>query len=293
MMEEAEERGSKAITFKQAYAIKMSDADFNKLSVFINREYGIKLPYAKKTMLQCRLQKRLSSLNMSNFTDYSDYIFSPEGKEKELIHMVDMVTTNKTDFFREPAHFVFMQDRVLPEFIQETGNRKLKAWSAGCSSGEEVYTLAIVLQEFLKNYSGYDYSILGTDISTRILSRAVNAIYSMERIANIPLDLKKKYFLKSKDAGNPTVRVVKELRSKARYQRLNFMDDVYDISDMHDIVFCRNVLIYFERDIQEKVINRLCQKLRYGGYFFLGHSESIMGMKVPLKQLKPTIFQKI
>jgi chemotaxis protein methyltransferase CheR len=246
----------------------------------------------KKTMLQSRLQKRLRQLNILSFKEYIDYVFK-EGNEQEVINMIDVVSTNKTDFFREPVHFNYLSDEVLPAFVSRDTNKNLKVWSAGCSSGEEVYTLAITLEEFFANYPGFDYSILGTDISTDILNKAVNAVYKMDKVDLVPLALKKKYMLKSKDQVNPTVKIVKTLREKARFRRLNFMDSYYDIKDMYDIIFCRNVLIYFERNNQERVINKLCENLKTGGYFFLGHSESIMNMDVPLRQIRPTIFQKI
>lgn len=277
-------------THKSIFNTKLSTEEFNRLSVYINTNFGIKMPPEKKTMLQSRLQKRLRDLDIATFKEYIDLVFTENGESSELIHMIDVVTTNKTDFFREPAHFDYITQEVLPNIA----GRQIKVWSAGCSSGEEVYTTAIVIKEFLQNHNGSDFQILGTDISSRVLAKAVSAIYPEDRIANIPIELKKKYFLKSKDRVNPTVRVVKELRSKAYYQRLNFMNSDYgEIKDMFDIIFCRNVLIYFDRPTQEKVISKLCQKLKYGGYFFLGHSESIMGMSLPLKQIRPTIFVKI
>jgi chemotaxis protein methyltransferase CheR len=166
----------------------------------------------------------------------------------------------------------------------------MKIWSAGCSSGEEVYTIAMTISEFKESHPDLNYSVLGTDISTDILQRAVNAVYKEEKIQTIPLQLKKKYLLRSKDRTKKMVKVVPELRKRAYFKRLNFMDVSYDTTDVFDVIFCRNVLIYFNRDIQEKVINRLCTRLRTGGYFFIGHSESIMGMDVPLKQIRPTIF---
>ena len=169
----------------------------------------------------------------------------------------------------------------------------MKIWSAGCSSGEEPYTIAITLSEFMEKSPGLAYSILGTDISTQILQKAADAIYKEERVSVVPLALKKKYLLKSKDRTNPTVRINSELRKRVRYQRLNFMDSTYNISDTFDVVFCRNVLIYFNRETQENVIGKLCTKLKSGGYLFIGHSESIMNMQLPLKQIKPTIFQRL
>ena len=183
---------------------------------------------------------------------------------------------------------------VLHNFIiKNPVNRNFKVWSAGCSSGEEPYTIAIVLNEFKQKTPGFNFSITGTDISSQILQKAISAIYNENRITNIPLDLKKKYFLRSKDRERKTVRVVRELRNYIKYLRLNFMDSSYNIHDMFDVIFCRNVLIYFNRETQEQVINKLCLKLKSGGYLFIGHSESIMGMDLPIEQIKPTIFRRI
>jgi chemotaxis protein methyltransferase CheR len=172
-------------------------------------------------------------------------------------------------------------------------NRTLKVWSAGCSSGEEPYTIAIVLAEFSEKNPGFDFSILGTDISTQILQKAIDAVYKEDRVNVVPLEMKRKYLLRSKDRTNPTVKIAPQLRKKVRYGRLNFMDNQYDIPETFDVIFCRNVLIYFDRETQERVIDKLCGKLKSGGYFFLGHSESIMNMNLPLRQIKPTIFKRI
>jgi chemotaxis protein methyltransferase CheR len=274
------------------YQAKMSTAEFNKLSTFIYHEYGIKLPPVKKTMLESRLQKRLQALQFSTFKEYCDFAFSTAGQHSEIVPMIDMVTTNKTDFFREPIHFEFLQTHILPAFINACPSKPLKVWSAGCSSGEEPYTLAMVLQEFSQTHIPLDYSILATDISTQMLNKAITAVYAEDRIAGIPLVLKRKYFLKSKDAVKRTVRLMPQIRSKVQFARLNFMDDL-DVPADFDLVFCRNVIIYFDKLTQEKVINKLCDKIKPGGYFFLGHSESITGMTLPLQQLKPTIFRKI
>jgi len=276
-----------------SYTEQLRDEDFERLSRFIYSIAGIKLPPAKRIMLQSRLQKRLRVLNIPDFKHYTDYVLSPQGQQEELVHMLDVVSTNKTDFFREPVHFDFLRERVLPAFCASGQQRMLKVWSAGCSSGEEPYTIAIVLSEFFAAHAGFDFSILGTDLSTRMLSAAHNAVYKEERVEGIPLELKRKYFLRSKDRSRPTVRVVPALRKKVRFERLNFMDESYRVSDTFDVIFCRNVLIYFDRKTQEQVIRRLCAKLKPHGNFFLGHSESVMNMQLPLRQLKPTIFEKI
>jgi len=276
------------------FRAQLTNEEFDKLSRFIFKESGIKMPPVKRVMLQSRLQKRLRELNMTNFKEYCEYVFSREGLNNEIIHMLDVVSTNKTDFFREPVHFEFLQDVVLPEFVgQRSLGRTIKVWSAGCSSGEEPYTIAIVLAEFAEQNLGFDFSILGTDISTQILQKAIDAVYKDDRVAIIPLELKRKHLLRSKDRNNPSVKIGPHLRKKVRFGRLNFMDSQYEISETFDVVFCRNVLIYFDRETQERVIAKLCEKLRVGGYFFLGHSESIMNMNLPLKQIKPTIFQRI
>jgi len=273
------------------YEMQMKDADFRKLSSFINSELGIKMPPAKKVMLQSRLQKRLNELQAGSFREYIDFIFTTAGKE-ELINVLDIVTTNKTDFFREPLHFDYLTEKVLPEFASGSGRSVLKVWSAGCSTGEEPYTLAMVFSDFRELNRDFDFHITATDISTRVLKKAAEAIYNEDRVASMSLTLKKKYLLKSKNNIKKTVRIVPELRSKVRFAQMNFMDSSYTTDNLFDIVFCRNVLIYFDRKTQEEVINKLCARLKPGGYFFLGHSESITNFDVPLKQLQSTIFRK-
>jgi chemotaxis protein methyltransferase CheR len=245
-------------------------------------------------MLESRLQKRLTLLNIHSFKEYCDLLFSKHGQQQEVIHMIDLVTTNKTDFFREPAHFEFLTTQILPEFETRHSGKLLKVWSAGCSSGEEPYTLAMIISEYSeKKGQLFNYTITATDLSTQVLNKAIAAVYNEERVAGIPLQLKRKYFLKSKDPIKKTVRIIPQLRSRVSFERLNFMDDSLSIAGEFDIVFCRNVIIYFDKITQEKVINKLCEKLKPGGYFFLGHSESITNMRVPLEQLKPTVFRKV
>jgi chemotaxis protein methyltransferase CheR len=271
---------------------KLNDSDFRKLSVYIYNNFGIQLPPTKKILLESRLKSRLKATGMENYSDYCKMVLNGKNSE-ELIHMVDVVSTNKTDFFREPQHFDFLTQEFLPQYYSQNPYGKLKVWSAASSSGEEIYTLAMVIQEFIENHHGLDYQILGTDISTRILEKARLAIYGMDRIEVIQNNLKKKYLLRSKDASKELVRIVPKLRAHTQFTRLNLMDDIYHLPDDFDFVFCRNVLIYFDRPTQEKVINKLCKHIVKGGYLFLGHSESITGQNVPLKQIKPTIYQVI
>lgn len=273
--------------------LQLTDKEFAQLSSFIYKESGIKLPPIKKIMLQSRLHKRLKELQIPSFKEYCDYVFSPEGMDSELVHMLDVVSTNKTDFFREPAHFDFITNYVLPQHTDENQGSIFNAWSAGCSSGEEPYTLAIVLSEYMEKDPRFNYAITATDLSTKILNCATNAVYSEDKVAAIPLNLKQKYLLRSKDRAQKTVKIAPEIRNKVSFSRLNFMDSTYRLNNMFNLIMCRNVLIYFDRETQEKVINKLCTKLLPGGYLMLGHSESILNMKFPLKQVKPTIYQRI
>lgn len=292
MTDENKKNKIKTSDLQKLYDAKLSDADFNKLSKFIQGEYGIKMPPEKKVMLQSRLQKRLRELGIISYSEYVNYVFSDKDSE-EIINMIDVVSTNKTDFFREPVHFDFLKKEVLPNFYNNNTMRHFKVWSAGCSSGEEPYTIAMVLSEFALSSPGFDYSIFATDISTRVLKKAIEGIYPISEVDVVSLELKKKYLLKSKNKNENLVRVVPALRQKIKFGRLNFMSPSYNVTEMYDLIFCRNVLIYFDRENQEKVINKLCLNLKPGGYFFLGHSESITGINVPLKHIQPTIFRKL
>ncbi len=278
------------------FRVRLSDRDFHRLSGFIQRECGIRMPESKKILLESRLQKRLRSLGLSSFSAYCDYLFSPEGLENEVVHMIDVVTTNKTDFYREPRHFEYLVQKALPELITRYGsgiNRNLTAWSAGCSTGEEPYTLAMVLSEFARKSPGlnFRYLILATDISTRALEKAKKGIYEEERVAPVPLEMKKKYLLRGRNKHRGLVRIVPELRAVVKFRRLNFLED-FRMREYMDIIFCRNVIIYFERDTQEMLLNKFCQRLRTGGYLFIGHSETLNGLDLPLVQIEPTVYRK-
>jgi len=272
---------------------EMTDAQFSRLGEFIHEQCGIKMPLSKKTMLQTRLHKRLRLLNLMTYDEYADYVFSPKGAEEELYHMIDAVTTNKTDFFREPKHFDFLRSRVLDNARgNDDGSRShhMKVWSAGCSTGEEPYTLSIVLAEYALTDPSFNFTIMGTDISTRVLQHASTAVYSVEKIEPIPIPLRKKYLLKSKD--KPLVRICPELRSRVSFMRLNFMDDHYAISGIMNAIFCRNVIIYFDRKTQEAILGRICRHLQPGGYLFMGHSETLSGMDLPLQLVTSSIYRK-
>lgn len=280
----------------EIFSAQLSNKDFDRLSQFIHTSCGIKLPPAKKTMVEGRLRKRLRALGIDSYGKYCDFVFSPAGMDSEYVHMIDVVTTNKTDFFREPEHFDYLSGRVLPELVLSSrpGARKsINVWSAACSTGEEPYTLAMVLSEFAESSPGFDFSILATDISTAVLEKATLGIYEHDRVIPIPMTLRKKHLLKSRQKERGLVRVTPELRSCVRFRRLNFLEDEYGIEDPMDVVFCRNALIYFDRPTQEKIVGRFVQHMRPGGYLFVGHSESLHGMDLPLAQTATTIYRKL
>jgi chemotaxis protein methyltransferase CheR len=269
----------------------MDEESFTRLSTYVTREYGIKLPVAKKSMLESRLNKKVRSLGLSSYKEFLDFLFSENGNTLELLEVIDLITTNKTDFFREPAHFQYLTQEFLLPYLTESRRRPLKIWSAGCSTGEEPYSIIMSLEEFKYKYGEFGYSILASDLSTRVIQSAYQGIYELEKAAPIPLELKRRYFLRS--AKNPSlVRVKPEYRKKLHFKRINFMDADFGLlkSDL-DIIFCRNVLIYFDKTTQERVIHKFCRHLRPGGLLFLGHSESIIGMNLPLVQVRPTVYR--
>ncbi len=253
------------------------------------------MPPAKLTMLQSRLQRRMRELQIHSLDEYEERLFAEGSASGELIHFFDIVTTNKTDFFREPQHFDYLVRKALPTLAKENrleSRWNFKLWCAGCSSGQEVYTLGMTLSEYAAAQRGFSFSMLATDISTRILQQAQRAIYTEEVIAPVPMELRRKYLLRSADKARQLVRVGPELRQKVKFGRLNFMDANYGIREEFDVIFFRNVMIYFDKPTQEAVINRQCKNLRPGGYLFISHSESLAGLNVPLEVVGNSVFRK-
>lgn len=273
----------------------LSDREFKRFSGFIYDHTGIKMPPVKKTMLEARLQKRLKANSIHSFEEYSDYVFSQIGRATELIHLIDVVTTNKTDFFREPAHFEFMVKNAIPNIIrsrEDLRREPLRIWSAGCSTGEEPYTLAMVLSEFASTCPDFKVAIIASDISTRVLQTAHTGIYPEERTDTIPLNLKKKYLTRSREKSRSLVRICHQLRSLVSFRRINFMDDDFGISEKMDIIFCRNVVIYFDKPTQQALMRKFHNQLRPGGYLFIGHSETLSGIDVNFKAVASTVYRK-
>jgi chemotaxis protein methyltransferase CheR len=273
-------------------SIHLSDRHFRTIAKLIEGQVGIKLPAGKRLMLEGRLHKRVRALNYVGLNEYVETLFEAGRLEDELTHLIDAVTTNKTDFFREPSHFDFMRATAVPELLQNRGRGDLKVWSAACSTGMEAYTMAMVLDDMARTDRRLKFRILGTDISTTVLRLAKTAIYTRDVLAPVPPDFVKRYFLFARDRDSDEVRVVPELRRRANFMRMNLMDASYPVDRDVDIIFCRNVLIYFEKETQRKVVEQLCSHLRPGGYLMVGHSESMVHSVVPgLKQIQPTIFR--
>lgn len=276
--------------------ITMSKPLFMKFKRLIHEACGINLAPAKRTMLTVRLQKRLRILGMTSFKQYFDYVTSSEGLSMELVHMIDVVSTNKTDFFREPSHFDFLTEKALPELIS-SGRldplRGLNIWSAGCSSGEEPYTLGMILSDFFERRRRGRFTILATDISTRMLEIARNAIYREELTEPIPPRLKHKYLMRGKGSRKGFCRIVPELRRKVRVHRLNFVEgDAFALDTAMEIIFCRNVIIYFNRQTQIELFKKFYKQLVKGGYLFIGHSETLHGINQRFESMGGAVYRK-
>jgi chemotaxis protein methyltransferase CheR len=245
-------------------------------------------------MLEIRLRRRLHHLQHSSCAEYCEYVFTPEGKKRELVHLIDVVTTNKTDFFREAGHFDYLVDKALPDLATRFGaRRKSLVWSAGCSTGEEPYTLAMVLSEYAQKHPGFQFSVLATDISTAVLDKAKKGIYKSEVVGPVPQILRRKFFMRSREPGSDLLRVVPELRAAVDFRRVNFMDADFALTETPEIIFCRNVIIYFDRPTQFRLLQKLTGLLAPGGYFFAGHSESLQGMDLPLTPVGTAVYRKV
>jgi chemotaxis protein methyltransferase CheR len=270
----------------------LSAGDFDRLARFIHDYSGIKMPPNKKSMVEGRLRRRMRAVGVPSLASYCQYLFERNGLEDEAIGLIDAVTTNKTDFFREPDHFDFLVGQALPELTARGDRRPIKVWSAACSIGAEPYTLAMVLADVTAANPGFRASIFASDICTEVLETAILGIFPEAMIAPVPMDMRKRYLLRAKAGARDRVRIVPQLRAGIRFGRINLMEAPYAAdSDMH-VIFLRNILIYFDRPTQHKVLAQLCNHLRPGGFLFLGHSETLAGHGLPLKPVATTVFQR-
>jgi chemotaxis protein methyltransferase CheR len=269
---------------------ELTSQQFDDFSTLIGTRLGIKMPATKRTMLQSRLLRRARELGLEDVHAYHARFFSdPEMQEDELEHLLNLATTNKTDFFREADHFEFLAQQALPAWRTRSPGGPFKVWCAGCATGEEAYTLAMVLLE-QQSRGEFDFSILATDVSTRVLEKAMAATYEEEHAAPIPPHIRKKYVLRSRDASAGLVRIAPEVRQYVRFGHLNFLSENYGIREKFDVIFFRNVMIYFDRDTQRQIVSRMCRLLPVGNWLLTAHAETLQGLGLPLESVASAVY---
>lgn len=261
---------------------------YERFRALVYRECGINLTDHKRALFSSRLQKRLSQLGLTSFQDYYDLVVG-ECSDAELTTMLDYISTNHTEFFREPHHFTFLRERVLPELAVD---KTVRIWSTACSSGEEPYSIAMTLFDAIASPSTWNCRILASDISTRMLAKAAASQYSCARINSLPSDIVRRHFLLGKGNHKELVKVKPHVANMVVFRRINLMDDRYPIKSLLDVIFCRNVIIYFDRETQAAVLSQLSRYLKPGGYLFMGHSETLHGISDEFHYIAPTIYQK-
>jgi chemotaxis protein methyltransferase CheR len=276
----------------------MNESERRKISSFVETRFGIKMPPAKRPLLISRLSRRLQSLEMKSFEEYFKYINSPDGMMSEIYVFADLISTHETTFFRESQHYDILFSKILPKITDEYGagiKRPLKILSAACSTGEEAYSIAIIISEFIKlnNFFNFQYYITGTDISLRVLETARRGVYEDRRIKNVSKQYRLKYFMKNKNKKIDLVRIVPELRSRIEFFPLNLINETYPFEADFDVIFLKNALIYFDRENQVQICQRIIKHLVPGGYFFVGLSESMTGLGLPVKNVMPAVFRKV
>lgn len=270
----------------------ISDREFGQLRDLIQERFGINLTEQKRSLLVGRLQKLMRQLNLPTFASYYDYL-SNDKTEGSLSELVDLVSTNHTYFNREKDHFDYFSQTALPRIIEKLKkeNRKdLRIWCAGCSSGEEPYTLLMLMMEYLgADYSSWDAGILATDISDRALSIARRGAYATERVMQLPEPLRRKYFT---PAGPDEMAVVDKVKREATFRRFNLMNSTFPFKKPFQMIFCRNVMIYFDQPTREALVSRYHQFTEPGGYLFIGHSETLGRSQTLYRYLMPALYQK-
>lgn len=272
---------------------KISDTQFKFLTEYLSSRYGLRIPNEKRVLLESRLISRLNHLKLNSIEEYIDHTFKSKEPNNEYQFFIEQITTHKTFFFRENYQFDFLS-RTLPTYLRNSSdNRMVHVWSAGCSTGEEVYTLGMILNEKKTDISNLDFRIIGTDISIPSLKKAAKGSFTAE-LENLPEHFKKKYFINKGQPNNPILQFnSQEITSKIKLGVLNLNNKQYNLPNMFDFIFCRNVTIYFDAKTRAEVLGRILTKLKPGGYLFLGHSETALGTSLPIKSIQPTIYQKL
>jgi chemotaxis protein methyltransferase CheR len=270
--------------------ITMTRQEFQQLSNYIKTHYGIYLKEEKQSLLTGRLQNVLSEHGFYNFTEYYNYLISDKTEIAATI-LLNKITTNHTYFMRESDHFNYFMDIVLPDLSEKVTSKDLRIWSAGCSTGEEPYTLAMIIDTFFgKEKTLWDTKILATDISGKVLDEAKKGIYSKERIAAIPNNWKLSYFCKY---GKEDYILSDQIRKEVIFRKFNLMDKTFPFQRKFHVIFCRNVMIYFDAQTKSDLINKFYDSMEYGGYLFIGQSESINRDQSKFQFVKPSIYRKI
>jgi chemotaxis protein methyltransferase CheR len=262
--------------------------EFQQLRTLIYDESGISLSEQKQSFLASRLNKRLHELDLTTFFEYYTMVSEDKARE-EFTRMLDLISTNKTDFFREPKHFDFLREQILPEL---NSAKRIRIWSSACSTGEEPFTIAMTIYEAVQSPERWDIKILASDLSTRVLAKAASGLYDEERFRAVPPDVMKHHFLRGRGDQTGVYKVKPHLAAAITFRRINLMDDHFPIKNPLDLIFCRNVMIYFDRPTQETLVNKFHRYLKPGGYLFIGHSESLQWVTHPFKAIAPSIYQK-
>jgi chemotaxis protein methyltransferase CheR len=274
-----------------AGGVQITDAQYTKLAKLVYRLAGINLGTGKKELLKARLGKRLRATDCRDVREYLGRLEDDPGGT-ELVCFLDCITTNKTDFFREPQHFDFLAGEVLPNLGRLCqGREPLRLWSAASSTGEEPYTLAMVLLENQALWKDRGVRLLASDLSTQVLEHGRRAVYALDRVACIPRPLLVRYFQKGQRRWAGYARVRPRLREMVEFQRLNLMEPFKFDKPFH-VIFCRNVMIYFDKETQERLVRKFHDCLVPGGYLFVGHSESLTGINHRLKFVRPAVYRK-
>lgn len=277
------------------FPLAVSPALFQKFQKLIYAETGIWLGRAKTALLCGRLFRRLRSLELSSLEEYYERVAQPD-QDEERARMIDAITTNETRFFREPRQFEFLVQDVFPRWrlLADRGVRAktVKIWSAGCSSGEEPYTIAMLSARYLPAEEGWDTRILATDISNRVLDKARKGIYPIAKSAEVPSDLLKSFMLRGMAERDGEIKVKTEIQRMIEFRRLN-LDQASDLSEApFDAIFCRNVLIYFDAASKQRAVTNLVRQLSEGGLLFVGHAENLTVLSSQIRSLEPTIYRK-
>jgi chemotaxis protein methyltransferase CheR len=273
----------------------ITEAEYEFIRNTVYQYSRINLGPSKKELVMARLSKRLRALGLPSYAAYIDLLKGKDGKA-EMTNLIDSISTNHTFFFRELAHFTFLVETVLPEMAGSgsggSAGRTFKVWSAATSSGEEPYSIALVLEDYFSRVPGWSWRIQCTDISTRILKRAQDGIFAKDRLEKIRKDWLTRYFQKGKGESDGFYRVVPEIKKHFTFTQLNLLAPSYPFREQFQVVFCRNVMIYFDRQTQEELIAKIDQQMMPGGYLMIGHAESLTSINHNLKMVKPAIYQK-